>query len=212
MWSCCCFSAFSRASRFQGSGDKLSLDVSSSLLIVIYCRSRLSMVLGCCCGSSSLMTVSMPDRNKTFISYLPPSRQSSCHRCFVLEPHLEGWAQWRAEGRLTAAGWLVSPAWVAEAAAEAGGVCTVGAVLPRSGGAAGGGVEEAWSRRCCEAGRAWRGWPGFGRASSPALASSSPLREAWVVWLGLSSTDKLIMIRVNTIYDLLILVNATCQP
>lgn len=60
MWSCCCFSAFSRASRFQGSGDRLSLDVSSSLLMVMYCRSRLSMVRGCCCGSSSLITVSMP--------------------------------------------------------------------------------------------------------------------------------------------------------
>lgn len=60
MWSCCCFSAFSRASLFQGSGDRLSLDVSSSLLMVMYCRSRLSIVRGCCCGSNSLMTVSIP--------------------------------------------------------------------------------------------------------------------------------------------------------
>lgn len=63
MWSCCCFSAFSRASLFQGSGDRLSLDASSSLLMVMYCKSRRSMVRGCCCGSSSLITVSIPEGN-----------------------------------------------------------------------------------------------------------------------------------------------------
>lgn len=77
IWSCCCFSAFSRASRFQGSGDRLSLDVSSSLLMVIYCRSRLSIVLGCCCGSSSLITVSTPNSKSHLVYKLYLVEQNS---------------------------------------------------------------------------------------------------------------------------------------
>lgn len=56
-----------------------------------------------------------------------------------------------------------------EAGAEGEGRAEVGSQVPERAG----GAEEAWILHCCEVGQAQQDWPGFDRASSLALFSSS---------------------------------------
>lgn len=113
------------------------------------------MVRGCCCGNSSLITVSMPNSTSHFVIIclqFAYKNYETLNIRKVLTLYQQGWRHLQGEEQLTEAGSTASPVWMGEAGAEAvgGGRPVAGPQRPEGAG----GEEAAWILHCCEVGRA----------------------------------------------------------